>query len=395
MDKKKDEALQATPTPRTTRRALMTRLRQMPIGRAAKPALLVVACFVAGLGGAWTYAGSGLFPTASTKSIEMQRVIAEGEVVTDIAKQVSPSVVSITFEAAVSGGFFGTSYEQGAGTGIVLSKDGYILTNKHVLPSGASNIKVIVSDGTTYDKVSIVGRDPINDLAFLKINGVDSLTPAKLGDSSRLVVGNKVVAIGNALGEFQTTVTSGIVSGVNRSITAGDETSSENLSNLIQTDAAINPGNSGGPLVNINGEVIGINTAISQGAEGIGFAIPINEAKGLIKGVLASGTIERGYLGVRYIMLDAETAKHFNLSRQNGAYVTGSGQSGAVVTGSPAEKAGLREGDIITKVNDTALSSTVSLVGQLAQFQPGDQVRLTVVHDNKERVVTVTLEKYQ
>ena len=136
-----------------------------------KNLLLIPACFVAGLGGAWTYVGSGLFPTMqSTKSIEMQRVIAEGEVVTDIAKQVSPSVVSITFEAAVSGGYFGTSYEQGAGTGIILSKDGYILTNKHVLPSGASNVKVIANDGTTYDKVTIVGRDPINDLAFLKIN---------------------------------------------------------------------------------------------------------------------------------------------------------------------------------------------------------------------------------
>ncbi len=361
-----------------------------------KNLLLIPACFVAGLGGAWTYVGSGLFPTMqSTKSIEMQRVIAEGEVVTDIAKQVSPSVVSITFEAAVSGGYFGTSYEQGAGTGIILSKDGYILTNKHVLPSGASNVKVIANDGTTYDKVTIVGRDPINDLAFLKISGVNNLTPAKLGDSAQLTVGNKVVAIGNALGQFQTTVTSGIVSGINRSITAGDETSSENLSNLIQTDAAINPGNSGGPLVNINGEVIGINTAVSQGAEGIGFAIPINEAKGLIKGVLAKGTIERGYLGVRYVMLDAETAKYFNLSRTSGAYITGSGQTSAVVADSPAAKAGLKEGDIITKVNDTELTDGVSLVGQLAQFSPGDSVKLSILRDGSTRTVTVKLDKYQ
>ncbi|MGB3024092.1 MAG: trypsin-like peptidase domain-containing protein [Candidatus Saccharimonadales bacterium] len=322
-------------------------------------------------------------------------VIAEGEVVTDIAKQVSPSVVSITFEAAVNSGFFGTSYEQGAGTGIIVSKDGYVLTNKHVLPTGASNVKVIVSDGTSYDKVTIIGRDPINDLAFLKIRDVDNLTPAKLGDSSQLVVGNKVVAIGNALGEFQTTVTSGIVSGINRSITAGDETTYENLSNLIQTDAAINPGNSGGPLVNINGEVIGINTAVSQGAEGIGFAIPINEAKGLIRGVIASGRIERGYLGVRYVMLDAERAKYFNLPRTTGAYVTGSGESSAVVSGSPAAKAGLREGDIITKVNNVELSKTVSLVGQLAQFGPGEEVTLTIVRDKAERTVKVKLERYQ
>ncbi len=367
-----------------------------PVRRLPKNLLLIPACFLAGLGGAWTYVGSGLFPSVqTTKSIEMQRVIAEGEVVTDIAKQVSPSVVSITFETAVGGGFFGTSYGQGAGTGIVLSEDGYILTNKHVLPSGASNVKVIANDGTTYDKVTIVGRDPINDLAFLKISGVNNLTPAKLGDSAQLTVGNKVVAIGNALGQFQTTVTSGIVSGINRSITAGDETSSENLSNLIQTDAAINPGNSGGPLVNINGEVIGVNTAVSQGAEGIGFAIPINEAKGLIKGVLAKGTIERGYLGVRYVMLDAETAKHFNLSRTSGAYITGSGQTSAVVADSPAAKAGLKEGDIITKVNDTELTDGVSLVGQLAQFSPGDSVKLSILRDGSTRTVTVKLDKYQ
>lgn len=352
-------------------------------------------CIASGVFGAWLYEGSGLISRPMAKTTELQRVIAEGEVVTDIATSVSPSVVSITFNAPVNSGFFGASYGEGAGTGVVLSRDGYILTNKHVVPSGAKNIRVIANDGTTYDSVSIVGRDPINDLAFLKIKGVDNLTPAKLGDSSRLVVGNKVVAIGNALGEFQTTVTSGIVSGINRSVTAGDETSSENLSNLIQTDAAINPGNSGGPLVNISGEVIGINTAVSQGAEGIGFAIPINEAKGLIKGVLANGSVDRGYLGVRYLMLNAEAAKHYKLPRTKGAYVTGSGEASAVVSGSPAERAGLREGDIITRVNDTELSESVSLVSQLAQFGPGDSVRLTVVRGNDERVVTVKLEKYQ
>ncbi len=352
-------------------------------------------CTLAGGFGSWLYVDSGLVTRPVTKTTELQRVIAEGEVVTDIATQVSPSVVSITFDARVSGtGFFGSSYEQGAGTGIVLSHDGYILTNKHVVPAGVANLRVIANDGTTYDSVSVIGRDPINDLAFLKIKNVDNLTPAKLGDSSQLVVGSKVVAIGNALGEFQTTVTSGIISGVNRSITAGDATESENLSNLIQTDAAINPGNSGGPLVNINGEVIGINTAVSQGAEGIGFAIPINEARGLIKGVLANGTVDRGYLGVRYIMLNAEAAKHFKLSRNKGAFVTGSGTASAVVAGSPAERVGLKEGDIITKVNDSELSETVSLVSLLAQYGPGDSVKLTVLSDKAERVVTVKLERY-
>ncbi|MBP7760501.1 trypsin-like peptidase domain-containing protein [Candidatus Saccharibacteria bacterium] len=357
---------------------------------------IVGLCLVSGVVGSWLYIDSGLFVHQTPKTTELQRVIAEGEVVTDIAKQVSPSVVSIVFDvpSATSSLFSGIDYEQGAGTGIIISKDGYVLTNKHVVPIGATRIKVIANDGTTYESVSIVGRDPVNDLAFLKIKDVSNLTPAKLGDSSQLVVGGKVVAIGNALGEFQTTVTSGIVSGVNRSITAGDATESENLSNLIQTDAAINPGNSGGPLVNINGEVIGINTAISQGAEGIGFAIPINEAKGLIKGVIANGTVDRGYLGVRYIMLNVEAAKHYKLSRSKGAFVTGSGSASAVLPGSPAERAGLKEGDIITRVNDTELSETISLVSLLAQYGPGDSVKLTVVHDGKERTVTVKLERY-
>lgn len=357
---------------------------------------IVGLCLVSGVVGSWLYIDSGLFVHQTPKTTELQRVIAEGEVVTDIAKQVSPSVVSIVFDvpSATSSLFSGIDYEQGAGTGIIISKDGYVLTNKHVVPIGATRIKVIANDGTTYESVSIVGRDPVNDLAFLKIKDVSNLTPAKLGDSSQLVVGGKVVAIGNALGEFQTTVTSGIVSGVNRSITAGDATESENLSNLIQTDAAINPGNSGGPLVNINGEVIGINTAISQGAEGIGFAIPINEAKGLIKGVIANGTVDRGYLGVRYIMLNVEAAKHYKLSRSKGAFVTGSGSASAVLPGSPAERAGLKEGDIITRVNDTELSETISLVSLLAQYGPGDSVKLIVVHDGKERTVTVKLERY-
>ena len=370
---------------------------QMRLRRSGRLAGIALLCAVSGIAGAWLYTDSGLIARPVSQTTQLQRVIAEGEVVTDIAKQVSPSVVSITFDVVASaGGFFGdTRYEQGAGTGIIISKDGYILTNKHVVPSGATNIKVIANDGTTYGSVSIVGRDPVNDLAFLKIDKVSDLVPAKLGDSSRLVVGGKVVAIGNALGQFQTTVTSGIVSGINRSITAGDASESEDLSNLIQTDAAINPGNSGGPLVNINGEVIGINTAVSQGAEGIGFAIPINEAKGLIKGVIAHGTVDRGYLGVRYLMLNAEAATHYKLSRTKGAFVTGSGNASAVLPGSPAERAGLKEGDIITKVNDTELSETISLVSLLAQYGPGDSVTLTVVHDNTERAVTVKLERYQ
>ncbi len=358
---------------------------------------IVVLCFLAGFGGAWTYLDSGLVRRTDEKNTQIQRVMAEGEIVTDIAKQVSPSVVSIIVASRVNQDiFFGGTYQEGAGTGIVVSKDGYILTNKHVIPTGTSKVRVVMHDGTTYNDVNVVGRDPINDIAFLKVNGSKDMTPAKIGDSSKLVVGNKVVAIGNALGEFQATVTQGIVSGVNRSVTAGSESdgSSENLSNLIQTDAAINPGNSGGPLVNISGEVIGINTAVSQGAEGIGFAIPINEAKGLIAGVVKRGKVERGYLGVRYIMLNDEIAKHYNLNRASGAYVYGSRGNDAVMAGSPAQKAGLQDGDIITKIDNVELGERASLVSLLSQHNPGDSVSITFVRDNKEQTVTVKLETY-
>lgn len=358
---------------------------------------LVVCCTIAGFFGAWLYGvSSGIVSLsgASHTTESRQRVIAEGEVVADIARQVSPSVVSIVTEAQSSSNFFNDSYQSGAGTGVILSKDGYVLTNKHVIPEGTQQVKIVTTDGTVYENVSVVGRDSVNDLAFLKISGVDSLVPATLGSSSDMKVGSKVVAIGNALGEFDTTVTSGIISGTNRSVTAGDGLSAgEDLSNLLQTDAAINPGNSGGPLVNSTGEVIGINTAISEGAEGIGFAIPIDDAKGLIKGVLANGKVERAYLGVRYIMITPEVAKQHNLTQKNGAFIIGEGNNTAIVSGSPADTAGLKDGDIITKVNDTELGSSAVLSSQLARFVPGDKVTLTILRDGKTRTLTVTLEK--
>ena len=370
-------------------------LPKVPKAKLIQSAFIVAVSMISGLSGAWIYDQiDGQSINSSNVTESRARVIAEGEVVTDIAKQVSPSVVSIVVESTRQSSFFGPVEQQGAGTGIIISKDGYILTNKHVIGDAATKVTVVTNDGTTHENVRVIGRDPVNDLAFLKIQNVDNLTPAKLGDSSNLVVGSKVVAIGNALGEFQTTVTSGIISGINRSVVAGDETSSEELSNLIQTDAAINPGNSGGPLVSITGDVIGINTAVSQGAEGIGFAIPINEAKGVIKSVLATGKIERAYLGVRYIMLSEDVAKYYELSTTNGAYVTGGDSGSAVAPGSPAEKAGLKEGDIITKVNGVELKKGTSLVGELSQSVPGDTVELTILRGGKEQPLKVTLGRY-
>lgn len=354
---------------------------------------IVFVCFVASFLGSWVFIQSGLAKVSGgTISESREKLVAEGEVVADVAKKVSPSVVSVLTTSSART-IYGTTAEEGAGTGIILTKDGYILTNKHVIPDTANKVQVVLSDGTDYDDVTVVGRDGLNDLAFLKINGVNNLTPATIGDSSKTQVGQKVIAIGNALGQYQTTVTSGIISALNRPLTASDEqgSSTEQLDNLFQTDAAINPGNSGGPLVDLTGSVIGINTAVAQDAQGIGFAIPINDAKGLIKSVTTKGKIERAYLGVRYVSITPDVATQLKLSVKNGAYITG---DNSVIGGSPADKAGLHDKDIITKVNGTAIDQQHPLSSVMAQFSPGDQIDVTYLRDGKESTVKVTLETY-
>ena len=364
---------------------------------------MVLVCLLAGIGGGWSYdeLSSRLENKTSSVTESRQKVIAEGEVVADIAKKVSPSVVSIVTKSTVSDGFLrNAGSQEAAGTGIVISNDGYILTNRHVIPATTSGVQIVTTDGTTYDKVKVVGRDKLNDLAFLKIDNVSNLTPANLGNAGDLVVGGKVVAIGNALGEYNTTVTSGIISGLNRTLMATDDSgdSAESLSGMIQTDAAINPGNSGGPLVDINGNVVGINTAVSQDAQGIGFAIPIDYARGLIKSVLNTGKLQRAYLGVRYITITPEVAKRYDLAQKAGAYVinedSADGLSGpAVVRGSPADKAGIQSGDIITKVNSATLSDSVLLGAELSNYSVGDTIKLTIIRDGKEKIVSVKLDE--
>lgn len=355
---------------------------------------VIFLCFVASFLGSWALLRSGLVNVNNTNTTtERRRIIEEGNVVSEVAKEVSPSVVSIVTESTTRS-YLGSSQQEGAGTGIIISADGYILTNRHVIPDTATNVQAVLSDGTQYDNVKVVGRDSLNDLAFLKISGVSNLTPAKLGDSGNLQVGAKVVAIGNALGQYQTTITSGIISAVGRPLTASDESgdSSEQLENLLQTDAAINPGNSGGPLVNMAGEVIGMNTAVASEAQGIGFAIPINDAKGLIKSVTETGELKRAYLGVRYVSITPEVVAQLKLSVKNGAYVNDASDS--VVSGSPADKAGVKSKDIITKVNGTAVDAQHPLSSQLSQFVPGDAVTLTVLRDSKTIELKATLAQY-
>ena len=315
--------------------------------------------------------------------------------VADIADKVSKSVVSIvTSTKAIN--YFGQSVDSSAaGTGIIVTSDGYILTNKHVI-NGANKVTVILDDGTKYEDVEVVATDPLNDLAFLKIKGVSDLTSAKLGDSKTITVGQQVIAIGNALGEYQNTVTAGIVSGTGRSVTASDSSggSVETLSDMIQTDAAINSGNSGGPLVNAAGEVIGVNTATSATAENMGFAIPIASAKGMLAQLVETGKASRAYLGVYTVAITPEVAKEYNLPVDSGAYLYSSSSYSAILKDSPAAKAGLKDKDIVTAVNGVKVGAAGSLSDLIGEYKPGDTVQLTVVREGKEMAVKVTLEGY-
>ena len=315
--------------------------------------------------------------------------------IADIANKVSKSVVSIV-TSTKSMNLFGQSTDsQAAGTGIIATADGYIVTNKHVI-NGAHKVTVILDDGTTYEDVEVVATDPLNDVAFLKIKDVSDLTPATLGDSKTITVGQQVIAIGNALGEYQNTVTAGIISGTGRSVTASDGTGSnvETLSDMIQTDAAINSGNSGGPLVNAAGEVIGINTATSASAENMGFAIPISSVKGMLNQLIETGKAERAYLGVYAVAITPEAAKEYNLPVSTGAYLYSPSAYSAIVKNSPAAKAGLKDKDIVTAINGVKVGAAGSLADLVSEYKPGDTIQLTVIREGNEMTVNVTLEGY-
>ena len=319
---------------------------------------------------------------------------AEGSI-SEIANSVSKSVVSIITNTSTTGSFFTGQVSQAAGTGFILSSDGYIATNKHVV-ANATKIGVILDDGSTYEDVELIGTDPINDFAIVKIKDVKDLTPIKIGDSKTTNIGQQVVAIGNALGTYQNSVTSGIISGKGRSLTASDSsrTTYETLSDMIQTDAAINGGNSGGPLVNAAGEVIGINTAYASQGNNVGFAIPINSVKGIMAGVLKDGKFERAVLGVRYQTITPLIAKEKKLDVTAGAYVKGSNNASAVIKGSAGDKAGIKDGDIVTAVNGTKIGTAGSLGSLIGEYAVGDTVKLEVYRDKKYVQLEVKLEAY-
>jgi serine protease Do len=281
----------------------------------------------------------------------------------------------------------------GGGTGFLVSPDGLILTNKHVVADDAAEYSVILNDGREFE-AKVLGKDLINDLAVLKIDGQD-LPVLTLSDSDQIQIGQTVIAIGYTLGEYENTVTRGVISGVNRTVTAGDGYSgAEVIEEALQTDAAINPGNSGGPLLNLAGEVIGINTAVNLSGESIGFAIPINVAKSVVDSVSKYGKIVRPYLGVRYVNLTEKIATANNLAVNYGALII-RGQNPedlAVSPSSPADKAGIEENDIILEINGKKLDQ-VSLAYELQRYNVGDEIVLKILHDGNEKEVKVKLEE--
>ena len=306
--------------------------------------------------------------------------------ITQAVQGVGPAVVTVV--GTIPGGmtFFGPAGDQTiSGSGVFISTDGYILTNNHVVED-VDQVQIILSDGTQAD-AAIVGTDLYADLAVLKMEG-NVPGVASLGNSDVLNPGETVIAIGSPLGDFKNSVTVGVISATGRSIDTG---LGYQIEGLIQTDAAINEGNSGGPLVNLVGEVIGINTLVVRGsdsgtvAEGLGFALPVNTAKAVAEQIIQKGYFSRPYLGIQWQAVNPYVSRRYNLPVEWGIYIT------QVVPASPASEAGLEQGDIITQIGDIAIDETHSYLDALFEYQPGDQVTVYIARGNQIIEVGVTL----
>lgn len=340
--------------------------------------------------------------------------ISREDNIVSIVESVTPAVVSIVATKDVPvieqyytnpfGDFFpdllvpqyrqkGTEKKQiGAGTGFFVTADGMVITNKHVVEDPAANYSVILKNGKSVG-AKVLALDPVKDIAVLKAEGKDYKF-IELGDSSNLKVGQSVIAIGNALGEFQNTVSVGVISGLSRTITAsGGFSGPEVLAQVIQTDAAINPGNSGGPLLDLGGRAIGINSAVAQGAENIGFAIPISAVKKAIEDVKTYGKIRYAYLGVRYIAVNPAVKESQKLVVDYGTLVTASGGELAVQPNSPAKKAGIQQGDIILGFDGKKIDQNNTLADLIAAKKIGDKVALKILRDGKEIALDAILEE--
>lgn len=328
------------------------------------------------------------FPQVKNTTQETRTLIKEENAVIQTVEESSPSVVAIGVSQRVINPFDPTALPRNRqatiGTGFVASENGVIVTNRHVVSDLQANYTVVTKDGKKLE-VERIYRDPTLDLALVKTKET-GLKGLKIGDSSKLKVGQTTIAIGNALGRFSNTVTTGVVSGLGRSIGAGDPFGNEIevLDDLIQTDAAINPGNSGGPLLNSAGEVIGVNVAVSESAQNIGFAIPINSVKAIIDEFVANGKISRAFLGVNYRFITRDLALLNEVPA--GAYIQ------EVVAKSPAEKIGIEPGDIITKIEGKQIDNQNSISELIRSKKPGDKVTIEIWRDNEGKGETKTIE---
>ncbi len=339
-------------------------------------------------GGVTTGAASG-----SGSTTPQSVTIDEQSAIIAAAEKVSPAVVTITVAGADAADLLqNPGSAEGVGSGIVYDDRGWILTNKHVVQD-ADQVVIELQDGRDFNG-QVYGLDTLTDLAILKVDpDGEDLPVAPMGDSSSLKAGQLAIAIGSPLGTFQNSVTSGIMSAFGRDIPVTDQASGEirRIRNLIQTDAAINPGNSGGALVDSSGQVVGVNTAVAGDAQGIGFAIPINIAKPMMEQALAGDKLARPYIGINYQPIDNDLQRSEDLPIDYGAWVESGDESPAVVDGSPADDAGVRDGDIITSIEDERVDVDHRLEDILSQYKPGDTVSLELLRDGEKRTLDVTL----
>lgn len=321
---------------------------------------------------------------------QTRTTIQDENAIISTVEKASPSVVAIGVTQRVGNPFDPFSIpqtrESTIATGFVVSDKGIIVTNRHVVDNLSTKYSVVTKDGKKLD-VKKIYRDPNIDLALVAVDNL-GLKAVELGDSSKLKAGQTVIAIGNALGRFDNTVTTGVVSGLGRAVSVGNQFGQETelLDNLIQTDAAINPGNSGGPLLNSAGQVIGVNVATTEGAQNIGFAIPINSVKAIVDEFVANGTVTKAFLGIRYRLVTRDLAIMNELPQ--GAYIQ------EVVEDSPAQKAGIAPGDIITKINGQDIDSQHKISDTIQSKKPGEQINLDIWTDTKTRNINVTLANY-
>lgn len=373
------------------------------------PFIIIISLIAGFLGGIFAISFSSskfLAPKENIEKTSVKNITSQEKAVIEAVKKASPAVVSViltkdvpVFEEYWSSPFqFFPEYRQkgtekrkiGGGSGFIISPDGFILTNKHVVEEENVDYTVVLNNGKKYS-AKVLAKDPVNDVAVLKINA-KNLPTLVLGDSDKIQVGQSVIAIGYALGEFQNTVSVGVISGIGRNIIAGSSSGNiEELSELIQTDAAINEGNSGGPLLNLSGEVIGINTAMASGAENIGFAIPINTIKNVVEEVKKRGKITYPFLGINYILINDDIKEKYNLSVNYGALIVKDNNGISVVPGSAADKAGLQENDIILEVNGKKVSKDNPLNKIILSKKPGDKIYLKILRKGKQMNLTVIL----